>query len=88
MKYNEAPDKYVLNVGDTILRKGPLDNGFKAYVVSRVTPKFAFIKYNDVAEAKFPRTYSRFHFKSLPEGKWCTTQFKVGIPIPPIPAIP
>ena len=82
MKCIEAEDGYVIKVGDTVLRKGPLDAGYHVYKVHRVTDKFAFIRYNDVAEGKLPRIYSRFSFHSLPRQKWSQTDYKVVFPQP------
>ena len=79
MKFTRAPYGHEIQVGDYILRKSMLDAGFRSYRVHRVTPKFAFIRYNEHAEGKFPRTYTEYGFREVPcLDKFPTTEFVVG----------
>ncbi len=71
---NEAKYGYLIQVGDIIKSIGPMASN--EWKVHRVTPKFAYVKYNDIAEGKFPRVYG-FAFQSLPKQQWRTTSYKV-----------
>lgn len=75
MKLKQAPDKYEIQVGDTIRIDTRLS--VKDYKVSCVTKTYAFIKYNDRAEGKFKRIYSMYIFKSLPHQKLDTNSYTV-----------
>ena len=61
--------------------------GVQWQTVTRVTRKFAFVRYNEHAEGKFPREYNSFGFCSLPKPKWSTNQYSAWRPLPP-PAAP
>ncbi len=75
MKLKEAPENYEIQIGDTI----KADHGWcvNTYKVSRVTPKYAFIPYNDKAEGKFKRVYRKWGYYPLPRPKWPTTKYTV-----------
>jgi hypothetical protein len=65
---------YELQVGDIIVAKHAFGNN--RHTVIRVTKRYAFVKYNDVAEGKYPRIFD-FHFDSLPRQKWSTTRYSI-----------
>jgi hypothetical protein len=80
MKFIRAGEGYEIRVGDYILIKSMLDKGYRSFRVHRVTAKFAFCKYNDVAEGKFPRVFTRYGFHPSPRTeKFQTTEYVVGI---------
>ena len=54
MQVKKAPMGHELQVGDFIKSESGI-TGIRWYKVSRVTAKFAFIKYNEVAEGKYHR---------------------------------
>lgn len=74
MNTNSVEDGYELQLGDVIIAKHAL--GKNRHVVTRVTKKYAFVKFNDVAEGKFPRIFD-FHFESLPRQQWNTVHYTV-----------
>lgn len=67
-----ATDGYELKVGDIIT----CSYGWQRHV-TRVTKKYAIVKWNDVAEGKFPRIYDEYRFASLPRAKWPMARYKV-----------
>jgi len=67
-------DGYSLQVGDAIVAKHAFGNN--RHVVTRVTPKYAFVQYNDVCEGKYPRIFDR-SFSSLPRPKWMTIDYSI-----------
>jgi hypothetical protein len=73
----ELPYGLHLEVGDVIIAEHPLAT--HKFTVSRVTAKFAFVKYNDHehAEGKFPRIYTYSGFQVLPRDMWDRTSYKV-----------
>lgn len=76
MKLKEAPDKYEIQVGDTITADARFLNITHKWIVHRVTKNYAFVKYNEKAEGKFPRVYG-WAFKPYPKDTWNTTDYKV-----------
>ncbi len=73
-EYIEAEQGYEIQVGDKILIKSFVSTS--VYTVRRVTAKYSFVKYNEHAEGRFPRTYS-WGFQSLPKERWNMTEYKV-----------
>lgn len=65
---------YELQVGDIIIAKHAFGNN--KHVITRVTPKYAFVQYNDVAEGKYPRIFDT-NFTFLPRPKWNTTHYSI-----------
>jgi hypothetical protein len=63
-----------LKVGDVIVHKHCFGGG--KYRVHRVSKKYAFVKYNDVAEGKYPIVFD-MRFESLPRKTWGTTTYSV-----------
>jgi hypothetical protein len=49
-----------LQVGDVLVRKTRF--GTSIFPVVRITKKYAFVRYNDVSEGKYPNVYERFGF--------------------------
>ena len=70
----ESLNDYALQVGDVIVSNHP--QRLNRYVVHRVTNKYAFVKYNDVAEGKFPRVVDH-RFQSLPRQQWSQTTYYI-----------
>jgi len=66
---------YEIKVGDIITADSSF--GRNKYVVHRLSKKYSYVKFNDVAEGKFPRIYNRFGFARLPRDKWNTTVYTV-----------
>jgi len=65
MKFRKVADGYEIQVGDLIVA----DNGVLGktkHLVTRVTPKYSFVKWNEVVEGKFPRKYNGFFFLFIP----------------------
>lgn len=79
MRFKIVPVGHVIEVGNHVIQISAF--GAKSFPVVRVTPKYAFVKHNEVSEGKFPRIYGGIGFKSLPAMKWCTSEYKVGIPV-------
>lgn len=71
---NDTNSGYELGIDDVIVCKHPLGN--RRYTVSRVTPKFAFVNYNEVAEGKFPRVFDE-RFEALPRQTWSRTEYSI-----------
>ncbi len=74
MPYKKLIDDEVLEIGDLITHQHAF--GKNTWEVFKVTPKFAFVHYNERALGKYPRTFS-FRFSSLPRIKWDTTDYTV-----------
>jgi hypothetical protein len=51
--------------------------GEKVYKVHRVTPKKAYIKYNDVAEGVFPRIVPNLGFRPQGSTPYSSVSYKV-----------
>lgn len=64
---------YEIQVGDVIKSSGLTTHLFK---VHRVTKKFAFVRYNEIAEGKFPRIYG-YAFEPYPRQKWNMTNYEI-----------
>jgi hypothetical protein len=79
MRVKKLPDGAQIEVGDRILHDASLGKSW--HTVHRVTPKFAFVKYNDVAEGKYPRLLSYFGWGPRPKILWDTTQYSAWRPI-------
>ena len=78
MKYREAEEGHQINIGDVIVNENSF--GKTSYTVERTTKCFAFVRYNEVAEGKFPREYRSFGFRSLPRKMWSTSRYRVLVP--------
>lgn len=74
MPLHQLTDGTELQVGDIIVARNAF--GVQKYTVHRVTPKFAFVRWNAVAEGRFPRTFS-YKFGTLPRQKWSLTHYEV-----------
>lgn len=79
MKYTKLKDNEKIQIGDVIIHKTAFGKG--VYVVHRLTKKYAWVKYNDVAEGKYPIIFNHFDFHSLPRDTWDTTVYTVYRPI-------
>jgi len=55
--------------------------GKQVFKVVKVTPKYCFCAYNDIARGKYPRVYIEFTFESLPRDTWNTTKYEVFRPV-------
>jgi hypothetical protein len=69
---------YKIQVGNII----EINNGWGPklnYEVHRVTLKYAYVKWNDTAEGKFPRIFKHYGFQPLPREKYHTTGYTVYI---------
>lgn len=71
---NSVGDGYELQIGDTIVSKHTFGNN--KHTVIRVTKKYAFVKYNDVAEGKYPRVFNMY-FEALPRSRWGTILYSI-----------
>jgi hypothetical protein len=69
-----APDGYLIQVGDVIRAEHAL--GTSNFRVHRVTKNYAFVRFNEIAEGKFPRQYG-FGFGRRPREIWQTTNYIV-----------
>lgn len=78
MKVHWLDDGDEIQVGDIVVHRHAF--GESRYPVVRVTPKFCFVAYNDVANGKYPRVFDA-RFGSLPRPKWDTIMYAVGRPI-------
>jgi hypothetical protein len=81
MRVRKLADGATVEVGDRIRSSQYSDLHVSWLTVHRVTPKFAFVKYNDVSEGKFPRKANGFRFHSLPRGTWSTTEYSAWRPV-------
>lgn len=70
-----------LQVGDYVKHDTPYRVAW--FPIHRVTAKYAFAKYNDTAEGKFPRVYQSSTFTTLPRQIWSTNDFKPYRPVEP-----
>lgn len=77
-------DGYELQIGDKIICKHTFGNN--VHIVTRVTKKYAFVQYSDIAEGKFPRIVD-FWFQSLPKQTWNTKTYSIKKAIPNTPII-
>ncbi len=69
-----------IQVGDYIVIKSRIDDNCRPYKVHRVTAKFVFIQWNEIAEGKFPRIYTG-QFSFHPYGykdRYSTTSYIAG----------
>jgi hypothetical protein len=73
MKY--AEDGYVIQVGDIIEATSYI--GKRRHEVMRVTPKRAYVQYNERVEGVFPRVYKSFGFGPIPRVQWSQTTHAV-----------
>ena len=80
MRVRKLKDGDMIEVGDRI-KCEHLGWGTKWDTIHRVTPKFAFVKYNDVAEGKYKRMYRDFGFEPLPRTKWRQTSYSAWRPV-------
>lgn len=80
-KTHKKVDKgHVLEVGDWILTRSAF--GGRNHEVIRVTKKYAFVKYNAIAEGRFPRIYD-MRFEVLPRAQYNMTDYQVLTPVNP-----
>ena len=88
VKWVKQPDGYEIQPGDYILVKTMLDEKFRPYKVTRVTAKYSFVRWNDVAEGKYPRVWKEFSFESFPRSNYPTTRYLVAkkVEVPDEPA--
>ena len=71
MKY--ADFGYVIQPGDVIEANFL---GTRRHEVRRVTKTMAFVRWNDVAEGKFPRVFD-LHFSVIPRPRYNTITYRV-----------
>ena len=81
MKVRKLTDGEEIQVGDYIRAEHMGIGGKSHYKVHRVTKRYAFVRYNDVAEGKYPRVYVELGFVSLPRQQWCTTTYSAWRPV-------
>jgi len=63
-----------LQVGDKI--RSETSFGMYWNTVFKTTPKFAYVKWNDIAEGKFDRVFKdSIYWGPLPRPKWPMTQY-------------
>jgi hypothetical protein len=72
----KVEDGHEIQVGDVVVSSDRF-YGTTKKPVTRVTKKYAFVKYSDGAEGKFHRVYNSFGFESLPRHKWNTIDYTV-----------
>lgn len=78
MKFTIHNNGQEIQVGDYILVKSMIASGYRPYKVHRVTPKFAYIMWNEKAEAKFPRVFiksCRFCPREFAKDRFKTTEY-------------
>lgn len=68
-------DGETIQVGDVIESKSVI--GTRKFEVHRITKRYAFVRYNDVAEGKYPVIYNRFGFQPLPKARWNMVDYAV-----------
>lgn len=73
MTYEQLTDGETLEVGDVIKHESALGN--RRYKIHRVTAKYAFIKYNDVAEGKYHRVITWAGPRRAKRLQWDTTRY-------------
>jgi hypothetical protein len=77
-----------IEVGDNISHE-TRGFGSRWYAVHRVTPKFAFVRYNDVAEGKYRRLVSGFgEAEPTQRPQWDTTIRRVWTTAPSVAETP
>jgi hypothetical protein len=74
--YKIAELGYQLKVGDIIKTSHFL--GVKYYTIIRTTKKYAIVKFNDIAEGRYPIVYG-FGFHSLPYQSYDNNKYKIFI---------
>ena len=79
MKVRKIVEGDLIEVGDRIKVDTAL--GTQWQEVTRVTAKYAFVRYNDVAEGKYKRRYDGFGFQPIPRQQWITNQYSAWRPI-------
>ena len=85
MKVRKLKDGDLIEVGDRI-KVEHMGFGTQWETVERVTPKFAFVRYNENAEGQYKRTYEDFGFCPKGSGKWRTTYYSAWRPVDSTPA--
>lgn len=86
MKARALKDGDLIEVGD-VIRAEHLGTGTDVNRVTRVTPKWAFVRVSDVYEQKFARLYDTFGFAPIPKSTWRTTSYTAWRPVDvPAPA--
>jgi hypothetical protein len=78
MKTRQLKENESLQIGDFVIIKTAFGNS--KYVVFKISKKYAFVHYNDIAIGKFPIVFD-FQFNSLPRQKWSTNTYEVHRPI-------
>ena len=79
MKVRKLKNGDAIQVGDKIRLEHAL--GIRWETVHRVTAKYAFVKYNDIAEGKYRREYNDFGFSPIPRDTWKTTNYSAWRPV-------
>lgn len=74
MEYIKLKENDTVEVGDVIRTEHAF--GGNRFKVHRVTKKYSFAMFNEIAEGRFPRVYG-FGFSSLPRQKWNTTNYEI-----------
>ena len=80
MRVRKLKNGDMIEVGDKI-KVEHRGWGVQWETIHRVTPKFAFVKYNDVAEGKYRRVYSEFTFSPIPSQLWNSTSYSAWRPL-------
>ena len=75
-KLRKLNDHETVEIGD-IIETDTRGFGVRNYTIYRVTKTMAFVKYNDVADGKFPRVYVSFGYSSIPRPEWPTNIYTV-----------
>lgn len=75
MKLKEAPHNYEIQVGNIIEVDSKIFKK-RQYEVHRVTAKYAFVKWNDKSQGKFPRTYN-WAFQPYPKVSYPMVDYTV-----------
>ncbi len=81
MKVKAIAEGSELRVGDYVKH----DTAYRVawFQIHRVTKKYAFVKYNETAEGKFPIVYQRLSFRPLPREKWDANNYQPYRPVEP-----
>lgn len=74
MSHRKLEDGESLQVGDIIVHEHSM--GRSRHVVFRITKKYAFVMYNDVAKGKYPNVYG-LYFSPLPRTPYPTSTYEV-----------
>ena len=83
MKIRPLKNDEEIQVGDRL--KTDTAFGTTWHTFHRVTAKYAFVKWSNVAEGKFHRTFSTFSYHPVGEGPWPTNTYT---PCRPVEAAP